>query len=65
MAEDATQKDIALDILTMLDEHTDTGRIIGGDGTLLDKVEEGERDSIIITLDNGQRFQVQVREIAR
>jgi len=58
----ATESDVCLDILAIIDE-APAGRLVGGEETTIQSVGSGERDSIVIVLDNGQEFRLQVRRI--
>jgi hypothetical protein len=56
----ATQHDVTLDVLSILDD-APAGRLVGSENTTIALVGEGERDSIVLELNNGQRFRLTVR----
>jgi len=63
-ADAALQSDVCLDLMAIVDDSAD-GRLIGSEETTLEAVEFSDWDSFIVTLDNGQRFRVTVREERR
>lgn len=61
MSDTATQSDVTLDLLAIIDD-APSGRLVGSESTTIDSVEHGDRDTFTVVLDNGQRFTVHVRE---
>lgn len=59
--EDATEQDVAQDILAIVDE-APFGRLVGSEATTIEDVTLPEPDTIRVTLSNGQRFDLRVRE---
>ena len=58
--QDATQRNVALDILAIV---ADSDEKVGSESTFVETVEQKGDSTFTIILDNGQTFEVRVREI--
>lgn len=56
----ATEFDVALDLVAALDMYAGT---FGSDETVIDTIGPGERDTVVVSLSNGQEYRLTVREI--
>lgn len=56
----ATERDVALDVVAALDMYDG---LCGSEETSIESVGPGENDTVVVLLDNGQQFRLQVREI--
>lgn len=52
--------DVVYDLVAALDMYAGS---FGSDETAIDTVEQGERDSVLVTLSNGDRYELRVRPI--
>ena len=57
---ETTEKDVVLDVIAALDMYAGS---IGNDNVVIDAVDEGERETIVLTLSNGDRYELRVREV--
>jgi len=55
----ATERDVALDLVAALDMYEG---LMGSEETTIETIDIADRDKVSITLDNGQRFTLTVRE---
>lgn len=57
--------DVSLDLVQILEEASDSGRLVGGEDTTLERVETRtflERDdTIVLTLSNGETVELRVK----
>jgi hypothetical protein len=60
MDTETTQRDVALDTVAALDMYTGA---FGSESTTIEKVGEGERDSVVVVLSDGSQYRLTVREI--
>ena len=62
MFDTATERDVALDVLAILDE-ANPGRLVGSDETTIADVRSGVGNTVVIELSSGQTYEIRVREV--
>lgn len=55
-----SERDVALDLVAALEMYEG---LMGSDETSIEAVEPAERERVIITLDNGDKYELTVREV--
>ena len=55
-----TEHDVVLDTVAALDMFAGS---FGADNVVIDNVEEGERNTVLVTLSNGEKYELRVREV--
>jgi hypothetical protein len=58
--EQTTEKDVTLDLIAALEMYAGT---MGSDETVIDEVAEGERNTVRVTLSNGEVYELRVRNV--
>jgi predicted regulator of Ras-like GTPase activity (Roadblock/LC7/MglB family) len=57
-----TERDANLDLIAALEMYSG---LFGSGETTIEKIEEGERDSAIVTLSNGDIFEIRIRRVTK
>lgn len=60
---EATLRDVVLDLVQILDEAADSGRLFGGEAITIEKIDtdayfNGHADKILLTLSNGEKVDI-------